>query len=529
MVSGKLLLCFAEGPDSRQDAASMEVLVTFGPSLKARQLVPVWFRCARALSVLVLSAAFLALPSGFTGLASARSTTTSVADLAERLLPAVVNISTSQTLSAERMPDLPQFPPGSPFEDFFKEFFERGAPGNPHGGRRATSLGSGFIIDPEGYIVTNNHVIQDADEITIILSDETALKAKLVGRDSKVDIALLKVDAKRKLPHVEFGDSDKARVGEEVIAIGNPLGLGGSVTTGIISAKTRDINFGPYDSFIQTDAAINKGNSGGPLFNMDGQVIGVNTSIYSPSGGNIGIAFAAPSNLLRQVLDDIRKYGRTRRGWLGVRIQSVTDEIAESIGLKKAYGALVASAEAGSPAESAGIQSGDVIIEWNGKEVKEMRRLPVMVAETEINQSVPVVVWRNGERVKIKVKVGELKDDEPLPVAGAEEGAGPADQGAIVQSLGFSLLPLGQAEKKRYNIPDDAKGMIVADVLPSGAAAEKGIRPGDVLVEVNQSAVASVAEVEEQIKKVREKARKSVLLLFQNASGMRFVALPITG
>lgn len=499
----------------------------FGPFFRAGEKASMCFQWRRVLRGMFLPALFSVFFMGFSAPLMARGVPDNVADLAERLLPAVVNISTSQTLPPDRMPDLPQFPPGSPFEEFFKEFFERGMPGNPNGGRRATSLGSGFVIDPDGYIVTNNHVIQDADEITVILSDDTALKAKLVGRDSKVDIALLKVDAKRKLSHVEFGDSDKARVGDAVIAIGNPLGLGGSVTSGIISAKTRDINFGPYDSFIQTDAAINKGNSGGPLFNMNGQVIGVNTSIYSPSGGNIGIAFAAPSNLLRQVLDDIRKYGRTRRGWLGVRIQSVTEEIAESIGLKKAYGALVAASEAGSPAESAGIQPGDVVIEWNGKEVREMRRLPVMVAETEINQTVPVIVWRNGERVKLKVKVGELKDDELPANSDPAAESGTVDRGAVVKSLGLSLLPLGPVERKRYGIPDDAKGMVVADVLSSGAASEKGIRPGDVLVEVNQKGVSSVTEVEEQVKQAREKARKSVLLLIQNASGMRFVALPI--
>lgn len=463
--------------------------------------------------------------------AQARGTPDGFADLAERLLPAVVNISTT-TVMPERGPEMPQFPPGSPFEEFFKDFFDR------HGGqgqngpapmpRRATSLGSGFIIDPEGYIVTNNHVIQDAEEITVILYDDTALKAKLIGRDPKVDVALLKVETKRKLPYVEWGNSEKARVGDWVMAIGNPFGLGGTVTSGIISAKTRDINAGPYDSFIQTDAAINRGNSGGPLFDMDGRVIGINTAIFSPSGGSVGIGFATPANLAKDVLDDLREYGRTRRGWLGVRIQTVTEEIADSLGLKRASGALVASVEPESPAGKAGIQPGDVVLEWDGREVRDMRRLPTMVAETEIGRSVPVQVWRNGERKTVDVTVAELEEDQQQ--AAAEDTPAPkkeeVDQTAI-DSLGLSVMPLSDQARERFGIPSDANGVLVTDVKTDGSAAEKAVRPGDLIVEVNQKAVASADEVEEQVTKAREAGRKSVLLLIQNEAGMRFVAVNI--
>lgn len=484
--------------------------------------------------MLALAAALMVLVSQMAQ-AQARGTPDSFADLAERLLPAVVNISTSQTISADRSPDMPQFPPGSPFEEFFKDYLERQNPGRNGGNggdqptQRATSLGSGFIVDPDGYIVTNNHVIQDADEITVILSDDTALKAELIGRDAKVDIALLKVDAKRKLPYVDFGDSDKARVGDWVMAIGNPFGLGGTVTAGILSAKTRDINAGPYDSFLQTDAPINRGNSGGPLFNMDGQVVGVNTAIYSPSGGSVGIGFASPANLLKPVLEDLRKYGKTRRGWLGVRIQTVTDEIAESLGLKKARGALVAGIEDGSPAIGAGIQTGDVILEWDSREVKEMRRLPAMVAESKIGDSVPVVVWRDGERKTVKVKVGELKDEEQQAKADApKKKETAAVESSAVKALGLSVTPVTAASRAKYNLPDTiTKGLIVTDVTAKGPAEEKGIRRGNVLLEMGGKELKSAGDMAEQVAKTKESGRKSVLLLVQVGNDMKYVPVNI--
>lgn len=437
-----------------------------------------------------------------------------------------MNISTSQTLPPDRLQDLPQFPPGSPFEDFFREFFEKGSPYH-RGNRKATSLGSGFIVDEEGFIVTNNHVIQDADEITVTLSDDTSFKAELVGRDKKVDLALLKITTKRGLPFVQFGDSDEARVGDWVMAIGNPLGLGGSVTTGIVSGKTRNINAGPYDSFIQTDAAINRGNSGGPLFNIDGRVIGVNTAIYSPSGGNIGIAFAVPSNLVKQVISDLRQHGRPLRGWLGVRIQTVTDDIAENLGLDKPKGALVAAIEPESPAENAGIESGDVIIEWNGRPVETMQRLPVMVAGTKINETVPVIVWRNGKRVSLSVEVGEQKDEEVAKTKPITKHSSDSSENHI-KDLGLSLAKVTDQNRKRYGLPKDLKGLVVIEVSKSGPASQKGIQPGDVIIRVNQQPASSIKEVKEQVEIARKKSRKSVLLLIQSvAAGKRFVALTL--
>src|SRR5205823_4830656 len=369
---------------------------------------------ARALApLLIVAAATLGW-----GSAAARPAPDSFADLAEKLLPSVVNISTTQTLKSDRGreragPEVPQFPPGSPFEEFFRDFFDRGAPksGRPEAQpRKATSLGSGFIIDPAGYVVTNNHVIADADEITVILHDDTNLKAELIGRDTKTDIAVLKVKTDKPLSAAVWGDSDAARVGDWVVAIGNPFGLGGSVTAGILSARQRDINSGPYDDFLQTDASINRGNSGGPMFNMDGQVIGINTAIYSPSGGSIGIGFAIPSALAKGVVAQLigEPDHIVHRGWLGVRIQAVTDEIAESLGLDKAKRALVASVNDIGPAQGGSIQPGDVILTFDGKPVTDMRHLPRLVAETPVDKSVPVTVWRKRKETPLHVKVGKL-------------------------------------------------------------------------------------------------------------------------
>lgn len=342
-----------------------------------------------AFAVLV---ALLALPSGVW----ARTAPETFADLAEQLLPSVVNISTTQTVEGNAGIELPTLPPGSPFEEFFKEFLDKNQPRAQK--RKATSLGSGFIVDDKGHVVTNNHVIQDADEITIILQDETRLPATIVGRDSKTDMAVLKVDpGKAKLPAVKFGDSDAIRVGDWVIAIGNPFGFGGTVTSGIISARGRDINAGPYDDFLQTDAPINRGNSGGPIFDLAGEVIGIATAIFSPSGGSIGIGFAIPANSARPVIQQLIEHGEVKRGWLGVRIQSVNEEIAEALGLKEPVGALVAGVIPGGPAEKAKIKDGDVILEFDGKPITQMRRLPRLVADTEVGKVVPLKVWRDGK------------------------------------------------------------------------------------------------------------------------------------
>jgi serine protease Do len=453
----------------------------------------------------------------------------SFADLAERLLPAVVNISTTQTLkNPERAPDLPQFPPGSPFEEFFKDYMQK------HGGqdampRRATALGSGFIIDPSGLVVTNNHVIADADEVTVILHDEQALKAKIVGRDTKADLALLKINSPNKLPAIPFGNSDEMRVGDWVIAIGNPFGLGGSVTAGIISARARDINAGPYDDFLQTDAAINKGNSGGPLLNLKGEVIGINTAIFSPSGGSIGIGFAIPSNLAKPIVADLQKFGKTRRGWLGVRIQSVTEDIAENLGLKEQQGALVASVAPGGPAAKAGIKAGDVITRFDNRDVADMRHLPRIVAETPINKDVDLVIWREGKKLQLKATVGELNDEEEAQLAKTTEKPQPKQESgqAKVSSLGLTVAPITQAARERFELGADAKGVVVTEVSQSGAAAQKGIRAGDVIVEVSQEAVKSPADFAGKIDAARKAGRKSVLLLVQGDSGLHFVPLRV--
>lgn len=455
--------------------------------------------------------------------ASARSAPDSFADLAARLSPAVVNISTTQSVGAGGAQPEFRVPPGSPFKEFFEEFFERNRP--QQRSRRATSLGSGFVIDEDGLVVTNNHVIAEADEISVRLSDGTKLAAEVVGRDPKTDLALLRVETDKPLPSLGWGSSDDARVGDWVIAIGNPFGLGGSVTAGIVSARGRDINSGPYDDFIQTDASINRGNSGGPLFNMDGEVIGINTAIFSPSGGSVGIGFAIPSALARNVIEQLEEFGKTKRGWLGVRIQTVTDEIAEGLGLDEAKGALVAGVTEGGPAQQGGIEQGDVILEFDGKEVEEMRSLPRIVAETRIGKDVAVTVWRKGEATDVTVQIGELEEAEELLAA---TDGGPAEAGPDLVTLGMTLATITPELRTRFEIAEDVDGVLVTDVEADGPAAEKGIRPGDVIVEVQQDEVARPQDVLEKVKNVREASLKSVLLLLRQRAGeMRFVAVKL--
>ena len=471
----------------------------------------------------------------------------SFADLAEQLLPAVVNISTTQTVKQQerqggqgqqregqrRGPDIPQFPPGSPFEEFFKDFFDRGQRPD-QSPRRATSLGSGFIIDASGYVVTNNHVIDgaDADGITVKLQDDdTEFKAKLIGKDPKTDLALLKIEpGSRKLVAVKFGDSSRMRVGDWVLAIGNPFGLGGSVTAGIVSARQREINSGPYDDFIQTDASINKGNSGGPLFNMAGEVIGVNTAIYSPTGGSIGIGFSVPSNLAKPVAEQLREFGRTKRGWLGVKIQGVTEEIAESLGLGKARGAMVASVSENGPAEKAKLRQGDVILTFDGKDVNEMRRLPRIVAETGVNKDVQVTIWRDGKPMSVTVRVGELEENEQVAAVPAKADPNTNQRGntSKLDALGVVLAPISPELRQKFDIDQNASnGVVVTEVDQNGPAAEKGVRPGDIIVEVGQEEVKTPADIRAKVEKARQAGRKSVLLLVDRQGEMRFIALRI--
>ena len=343
---------------------------------------------------------------------------------------------------------MPQFPPGSPFEEFFKEFFDRERGPEDPSPRRNFSLGSGFVIDPGGFVVTNNHVISEADEITVIFSDESEYPAKLIGRDSKTDLALLKIERPEPFPALRWADSDHVRVGDWMMAIGNPFGLGSSVTTGIVSARGRDIRAGPYDDFIQVDAAINRGNSGGPSFTLDGAVLGVNTAIFSPSGGNVGIGFAIPANLAKPVINSLMRTGRVARGWLGVRIQSVTDDIADSLGLEADTGALVASVTPGGPAATSDIQAGDVILQFDGKSIDRMRSLPRIVAETEIGKAVDVRLWRKGGQRNVRVTLGELPEDEQL----AELG-GPAQQPPAMAGHGRGSRAHGRQHRPRAQDP----------------------------------------------------------------------------
>ncbi|SDB31887.1 DegQ family serine endoprotease [Belnapia rosea] len=464
----------------------------------------------------------------------------SFAPLARQLLPAVVNISTTQNAQARAnrpdAPDMPQAPPGSPFEEFFRDFFNRnrpGQPGQPGQGpeqqrpRRAQSLGSGFVIDTSGIVVTNNHVIDGADEINVILQDNTTIRAELLGTDPRTDLAVLRIKTDKPLSAVQFGDSDTAQVGDWVLAIGNPFGLGGTVTAGIVSARGRDIRQGMYDDFIQTDAAINRGNSGGPLFNLEGKVVGINTAIYSPSGGSIGIGFSIPSNLARNITAQLRDGGKVRRGWLGVNIQQVTDEIAESLGLSGGgRGALVARAQEDGPAAQAGIKNGDVILRFNGQEVREMRTLPRVVAETPVGRPVPVVVWRDGREQTVNVTVGELPAE---PQQAAATSAPSASRPTELSGLGLRVAPISPETRERFSLKPDQRGVVIMEVSPDSPAAERELRPGDVIVEVQQERVTTPQEIQAKLEQLRRQNRPSALLLIETAQGQRFVPLRLRG
>jgi len=490
-------------------------------------MAAIWFSASiGAMSVLTTAPALARGPDG-------------IADVAEKVIDAVVNISTSQTVEAKNGPSgegrgaMPQLPPGSPFEEFFDDFFKnrRGGPGGSKGGdlqpHKTNSLGSGFIIDTSGIVVTNNHVIADADEINVIMNDGTKIKAELVGVDKKTDLAVLKFKPPKPLIAVQFGDSDKLRLGEWVIAIGNPFSLGGTVTAGIVSARNRDIASGPYDNYIQTDAAINRGNSGGPLFNLDGEVIGVNTLIISPTGGSIGIGFAVPSKTVASVVDQLRQFGELRRGWLGVRIQQVTDEIAESLNIKPARGALIAGVDDKGPAKPAGIEPGDVVVKFDGKDVKEPKDLSRVVADTAVGKEVDVVVIRKGQEETKKVTLGRLEDGEKV-VQASNKTPEPVEKPVTQKALGLDLATLSKDLRSRYKIKDSVKGVIITNVDGASDAAEKRLSPGEVIVEVAQEAVSNAADVKKRIDQLKKDGKKSILLLVSNAEGeLRFVALSV--
>jgi serine protease Do len=478
--------------------------------------------CLGAASALVSAPAFARGPEG-------------VADVAEKVIDAVVNISTSQTVEAKGGDGgrgaIPQLPPGSPFEEFFDDFFKNRRGGGKGGGdlqpRKTNSLGSGFIIDTAGIVVTNNHVIADADEINVIMNDGTKIKADIIGVDKKTDLAVLKFKPTRQLTAVKFGDSDKLRLGEWVVAIGNPFSLGGTVTAGIVSAKNRDISSGPYDSYIQTDAAINRGNSGGPLFNLDGEVIGVNTLIISPSGGSIGIGFAVPSKTVAGVVSQLQQFGELRRGWLGVRIQTVTDEIAESLNIKPARGALIAGVEDKGPAKPAGIEPGDVVIKFDDKDIKEPKDLSRVVADTAVGKEVDVVIIRKGQEETHKVTLGRLEDTDKVQVA-AKTKDEPVEKPVTQKALGLDLATLSKDLRTRYKIKDSVKGVIITGVDGTSDAADKRLSAGDVIVEVAQEAVANAADIKKRVDQLKKDGKKSVLLLVANGDGeLRFVALSV--
>jgi serine protease Do len=457
----------------------------------------------------------------------------SLADLAERVMPAVVNISAVTTSDTRNrtLPQLPQLGPDTPFGDLFEEFFNRRGRGGEQGQnqppqqRRSQSAGSGFVIDPSGIVVTNNHVIGDANEITVVFNSGLRLKAEVIGKDTKVDLAVLRVKHDKPLESVKFGDSDKMRIGDPVMAIGNPFGLGGSVSSGIVSARNRDIQQGPYDTYIQTDAAINKGNSGGPLFNMAGEVIGINTAILSPTGGSVGIGFAVPSSLATNVVEQLREFGETRRGWLGVRIQSVDDATAEALGLGTARGALIAGVDDKGPAKPAGLDVGDVVVKFDGKEVKDSRDLPRIVAGTPVGKDVPVVIVRKGKEESKTVKLGRLEDGEKVQSAAARPNAEPAKP-AVTSALGLELSPQTEELKKRYSIKEGTKGVVITKVDPNSNAADKRIQIGELIVEVGQEPVNSPEDVTKRLEALKKEGKKSALLLVSNAQAeVRFVAV----
>ena len=451
-------------------------------------------------------------------LSFAKKAPDSFANLAEILSPSVVNISTT-TIIEDRKNNLPTFPPGSPFEEFFKQFQEPN-----QGKRRAQSLGSGFIIDKKGYIITNNHVIDNAEKIKVILHDDQSFEAEVVGKDPKTDVALLKINPKNtKLKAVEFGDSNNLRVGDWVMAIGNPFGFGGTVTAGIVSARGRNIG-GSYDDYIQTDASINRGNSGGPLFDMKGNVVGINTAIFSQSGGSVGIGFAVSSNLAKQVSDQLRKYGRTKRGWLGVLIQQITKEIAESLGLKNTDGALVSSATENGPAFEAGIKSGDVILKFNGIKIKNMNELPKVVAGTPVGNFVKVEIWRNGKIKTLNVKLGELELAENNNLIDSKKNKGLTKS---FPKIGFEIKQLDDQDIKKYKLKDFTKGIIISDVKNNSKAFKSGLREGMIIVRVGQSEVSDLNVITNAIEKAKKQKRNALLMLVNFEGTDRFVAVEI--
>jgi serine protease Do len=493
-------------------------------SFHARTSTPHKLRPALAAA---LASALIGAPAALMAESAAFAQTrpTGLADLVEQVADAVVNISATQTIE-DKGAAIPDLPKGTPFDEMFEEFFKNHGV-NPRPRAKAQSLGSGFVIDASGIVITNNHVVGDANDIVVIFRDGRKLKAKVVGKDSKVDVAVLKVESDKPLKTVKFGDSDKARVGDGVFAVGNPFGLGETVTAGIVSARNRNIDSGPYDDFLQTDASINKGNSGGPLFNLQGEVIGINTAILSPSGGSIGIGFATPSATVQPVIAQLQQFHETRRGWLGVRIQPVDDTIAESLNLGTARGALVAGVDDKGPAKPAGLKAGDVIVKFDGREIKESRDLPRMVAQTPVGKTVDVVVVRNGQEVTKPVTLGRLEDGEKTAETAAEDTQ--VETNVVQKALGMEFSGLTDDVRKSFKIKEGVKGVIVTSVEPGSPAAERGLKAGDVIEEVNHQAVERPADLVKALDAAKkDNAKKPALMLVANGEGVaRFVAVPV--
>jgi len=469
--------------------------------------------------------------------AFARPAPESFADLVAQVKPAVVNISTTQkpegpAISRETMPQMPDLPEGSPFRDFLEKFFnQRQGQGGERAERKVNALGSGFIIDPAGYVVTNNHVIAKATDIRVKLTDGNEYKAAVVGKDEKTDLALLKIDAPKALPSVPWGDSDKAREGDWILAVGNPFGLGGTVTAGIISARGRDLTSGPYDDYMQIDAPINRGNSGGPSFNMSGEVIGINTAIFSPTGGSVGIGFAVPANLAKDVIAELRKSGTVERGWLGVQIQPVTQDVADSLGLKEPKGALVAGMTENSPAGKAGVKQGDVIVAFNGAPVTELRDLTRAVGATRNGSVAKVDVVRGGKNQTINVTIAAMPKGEDVAAAQPdekEEKTATKDKETGIETLGLRLAPTSSETRSKYGLKDEVKGAVVVGVLRDAPAAERGISVGDVIVGVGQDRVSSVGDVVSKVKRASDSKQKAVLLLIDRKGNERFIPVPLS-
>ena len=462
----------------------------------------------------------------------------SFAPLVKKVSPAVVNISVSQKADADAMVEEPEMTPSpgfpdSPFDEFLRRFFEQQDPGGqrrlfpqiPGAQARRIALGSGFIVDPSGFVVTNSHVVGDAAKVEVTLQDNSKYAAKIIGRDPKTDIAVLKIKADKPLPYVKFGDSSAAQVGDWVMAVGNPFGLGGTVTTGIISARGRDIHSGPFDDFLQIDAPINRGNSGGPTFNLEGEVIGINTAIYSPNGGSVGIGFAVPSNVAKTIVAQLEEHGKVSRGWLGVQIQEVTPAIAASLGLHGEQGALVAVVTPGSPSATAGIKQGDVILSFNGTEVDHLRDLPRLVAETAPDRDATIKVWRNGQTLQLQAKVGELANEKVASAnAGEDEG-----QPMKAEAMGMHFAPLTARLRRELHVAKDVHGVVVTRVDSGSAAEEVGLSEGDVLVAIDQQPVNTPEEAADKLKEVAGSPKKSALLLLNRHGVTQYVGVNLGG